>query len=769
MTVLVERVQTLPLPSRSVAATPAWRRRDESPEGPHLMCRGSSPRCIPATSSKAVDENPDPQRHRVSARSISGRGQWAHESPGISAYERPSQRLRMALEQVLSDGELSELRQLLQRPYKRPSERLREALARVPDVGQPQAWDLLFEELRAARWEAAALTKAIDLVQSLLGAGSREGSVTSPGGTAYTRGKPMEDSCDEGVAFSTSHLAGDAIEDECRRRAGIDGADEDTCLHSRGRSSFWDARPPTPHEEPWRRNARADLSGAVQRASAVASDHNADADSLRHAQEALGEAIATAMSKGLMEEAELVEASRWRRELVRAFVAQVVAAARDVDLSNMAALRAAKEQLSDTIREARCHQISEADLAGAERTRRRVHNAIEDLKGSIRVFCRVRPLLPKEIEQNEPVAVRALDGMTLEVDRGGRYCGGPSGSRYEDEPVQFAFDAVFSPASQQEVFQDCSDLLQSAFDGYNVTIFAYGQTGSGKTYTMSGLVADRPGLAPQLIDEIYGIAARDAGRFGHRVVASMFELYRNDIIDLLQPPFGTGGPVTPRRKVSVRTDKDGHVHVENVTEEYCPDPAALAGVMERGTLMRKTAATAMNSESSRSHLILTVRITRTNLETGAELRGKIMLVDLAGSERLKKSHVSGDMAKEAIEINRSLTALGDVIEALTQGQASIPYRNHKLTQVLQDSLGRTAKTLMFVHCAPTRTNVEETFASLKYAARAKKITPGCNGPLTPRGSSCHGGEISASVSTSTSTTASSSVVGQRISAGAYPE
>merc|ERR1719159_2243570 len=137
---------------------------------------------------------------------------------------------------------------------------------------------------------------------------------------------------------------------------------------------------------------------------------------------------------------------------------------------------------------------------------------------------------------------------------------------------------------------------------------------------------------------------------------------------------------------------------------------------------RAVAATAMNSESSRSHLIMMIKITTVNKSTNEQAKGKILLCDLAGSERLKKSEVSGDMQKEAIEINKSLTALGDVIEALTSKKKQIPYRNHKLTQVMQDSLGGTAKTLMFVTCSPAESNTDETIMSLKYAARAKKIT-----------------------------------------------
>merc|ERR1719160_1427803 len=129
----------------------------------------------------------------------------------------------------------------------------------------------------------------------------------------------------------------------------------------------------------------------------------------------------------------------------------------------------------------------------------------------------------------------------------------------------------------------------------------------------------------------------------------------------------------------------------------------------------------MNADSSRSHLLFIIKITSINKETQEQTEGKITIVDLAGSERLAKSGVTGDEAKEAIEINKSLTALGDVMEALTKGHKQIPYRNHKLTQVMQDSLGGSAKTLMFVNCSPAESNQEETRMSLRYASRAKRI------------------------------------------------
>lgn len=197
------------------------------------------------------------------------------------------------------------------------------------------------------------------------------------------------------------------------------------------------------------------------------------------------------------------------------------------------------------------------------------------------------------------------------------------------------------------------------------------------------------------------------------------------MIDLLQKSANKGKATVgaaPIAKLNIRIAASGQVQIENLTEEECKDAEALSNLLERGNFQRTVAATAMNSESSRSHLILLMKIVSVNLETRERHTGKILLCDLAGSERLKKSEVSGDSQKEAIEINKSLTALGDVIESLTSGKKQIPYRNHKLTQVMQDALGGTSKTLMFVNCSPASSNYDETVMSLKYATRAKKIT-----------------------------------------------
>jgi len=422
----------------------------------------------------------------------------------------------------------------------------------------------------------------------------------------------------------------------------------------------------------------------------------------------LQDAIAAALSAKLEGEPLLKEAqSQLRKEQKKmellGAVKQAMQDAVGIDMTSVDFVRQGKDRLSDAIEAAIAGGAAEADLAEAEIRRKKLHNTIEDLKGAIRVFCRVRPLSSKEKEQGDVQAVRATGALSLEVDGGN----------------PFQFDAVFTPGSQDEVFEDCRDLVQSAVDGYNVTMFAYGQTGAGKTFTMYG-VPGAEGTAPRTIDEIFQVIDKRKSRFSYTVMGSMLELYNNELLDLLAK--GTAG--ASKTKLNVKVEKSGFVSVENLVEQECKTAQELRSLLERGEKQRTVAATAMNSESSRSHLVLMITIVSVNYETKERLRGKVLICDLAGSERLKKSQVSEDMQKEAIEINKSLTALGDVIEALTQGSKLVPYRNHKLTLLMQDALGGSAKTLMFVNCSPASSNVQETLMSLKYATRAKKITNG---------------------------------------------
>ncbi|CAE7446105.1 KIN14E [Symbiodinium natans] len=227
------------------------------------------------------------------------------------------------------------------------------------------------------------------------------------------------------------------------------------------------------------------------------------------------------------------------------------------------------------------------------------------------------------------------------------------------------------------------------------------------------------------------LTLRDLAGTCAEVMASMMELYRNELVDLLVPKSGGASPkrksqnpgsAALEQKLNVRVDKSGAVQIEHLREEECKTAEALSDLLERGNQMRTVCATKMNSESSRSHLILIIRVVGVNKQTEQKLSGKLLLCDLAGSERLKKSDVSGDAQKEAIEINKSLTALGDVMESLVKGAPHVPYKNHKLTQVMSDALGGTSKTLMFVNCSPASSNYEETVMTLKFATRAKTIT-----------------------------------------------
>jgi len=248
-------------------------------------------------------------------------------------------------------------------------------------------------------------------------------------------------------------------------------------------------------------------------------------------------------------------------------------------------------------------------------------------------------------------------------------------------------------------------------------LFAYGQTGAGKTYTMGG-TPDNPGVSRRTLDEIFRVCEEGSARFQFTILGSMIELYRQDLMDLLA--IARDGRANCK-KLSIRNDKAGAVVLEGLIEKECNNSEELTELFDLGMSGRKVMATSMNSESSRSHLVFSIKVVSVNRETKERCQGKVLIVDLAGSERLSKSQVTGDGAKEAIEINKSLTALGDVIEGLTKNAKQIPYRNHKLTELMKDALGGSAKTLMFVNCSPATSNADETINALKWAARAKKI------------------------------------------------
>lgn len=365
-----------------------------------------------------------------------------------------------------------------------------------------------------------------------------------------------------------------------------------------------------------------------------------------------------------------------------------------------------KNEQTAAILKRQADQITELESLYREEQvlRKRYFNMMEDMKGKIRVYARWRPLSGKEVRERQQNVLIAPDEFTIEHPW------------KDDKPKQHQFDHVFDHhATQEEIFEDTKYLVQSAIDGYNVCIFAYGQTGSGKTFTIYGS-ENNPGLTPRATKELFSYLKRDANKFSFALKVYMLEIYQDSLIDLLLPK-----NAGKQRKLEIKKDSKGMVVVENSTLLPISSHEELEAIVHKGLERRHTSGTQMNAESSRSHLILSVIVESTNRQSQVLVKGKLSFVDLAGSERVKKSGSSGEQLKEAQSINKSLSALGDVISALATEEQHIPYRNHKLTMLMSDSLGGNAKTLMFVNISPAESNLDETHNSLCYATRVRSI------------------------------------------------
>ncbi|XP_059297995.1 kinesin-like protein KIN-14I isoform X1 [Lycium ferocissimum] len=340
---------------------------------------------------------------------------------------------------------------------------------------------------------------------------------------------------------------------------------------------------------------------------------------------------------------------------------------------------------------------------------RKLYNQVQDLKGSIRVYCRVRPFLPGQSSY-----ISNVD----HIDDGSITIGVPS--KNGKGRKSFNFNKVFGPsATQGEVFSDTQQLIRSVLDGYNVCIFAYGQTGSGKTFTMSGpkdLTEQSRGVNYRALGDLFLLAEQRKDTFLYDVSVQMIEIYNEQVRDLLVSD-------GVHKRLEIRSASQG-LSVPDASLVRVTSTSDVIDLMNLGQKNRAVSATALNDRSSRSHSCLTVHVQGRDLTSGAILRGCMHLVDLAGSERVDKSEVTGDRLKEAQHINKSLSALGDVISALAQKNAHVPYRNSKLTQLLQDSLGGQAKTLMFVHISPEPDAVGETISTLKFAERVSTVELG---------------------------------------------
>lgn len=388
----------------------------------------------------------------------------------------------------------------------------------------------------------------------------------------------------------------------------------------------------------------------------------------------------------------------------------------------------------------------------------------EERQTNFKVVIRVRPPLPRELSGETPFlnivavdereqSITVSENIQAVLDNDGRVVSNPG--LYNTH--SFVFDHVYEQGStQRSVYENTArTVVDSALQGYNATIFAYGQTGTGKTFTMEGFNKEggieARGIIPRAIEQIFGHIQRYASpKMRFLVRASYLQIYNEQISDLLKPD---------RNNLTIREDKRRGVFVDGLSEWVVRSPAEIYGLMQRGGAVRATGETKMNEMSSRSHAVFIVIAEQSQTvyvdQRGAEMSpeefqklmhgrgvhreqemrkleenirqsfkvGKLNLVDLAGSERVRLSGATGQRLEESKQINKSLSALGNVISALTEAKsrAHIPYRDSKLTRMLEDSLGGNCKTTMMAMISPAFEAIQETVSTLKFANRAKNI------------------------------------------------
>ncbi|XP_058794320.1 kinesin-like protein KIF3B [Phymastichus coffea] len=327
----------------------------------------------------------------------------------------------------------------------------------------------------------------------------------------------------------------------------------------------------------------------------------------------------------------------------------------------------------------------------------------------VQVVVRCRPMDDKESAQNFSSVVEIIPARGVVEIRN------PRDEPSKDAVKVFSFDSVYDcKSTQQEIYEETvRPLVSSVLDGFNGTIFAYGQTGTGKTYTMEGskIDSEKRGIIPRSFEQIFTHIGRSKN-IQYLVSASYLEIYQEEIRDLLQQD--------QNLRFELKERPDTGIFVKDLSSTVCKSAEEIQQLMTLGNRNRTVGATNMNEHSSRSHAIFIVTI---EMDDNCGIRvGRLNLVDLAGSERQSKTGSSGERLKEASKINLSLSALGNVISALVDGKTShVPYRDSKLTRLLQDSLGGNSKTIMIANIGPASYNYDETLTTLRYANRAKNI------------------------------------------------
>lgn len=341
---------------------------------------------------------------------------------------------------------------------------------------------------------------------------------------------------------------------------------------------------------------------------------------------------------------------------------------------------------------------------------------------NVKVVARFRPPNTRELSENGQNIVEFDKGMTtVHVSS-------------KDYPGSYSFDRIYDwNASQQSIFEyTAASIVSDVMKGYNGTVFAYGQTGAGKTYTMMGSdikSSEGKGLVPRIVERIFETIGAAPPSTEFTVKVSYMEIYMERLRDLLNPA---------NDNLPVHEDKSRGVYVKGLLEVYVSNVDEVFQIMQRGQENRVVASTQMNAESSRSHSIFVVHISQKPIPDDSSMAGasegdgsasvsagrtgKLYLVDLAGSEKVGKTGATGQTLEEAKKINKSLSALGMVINALTDGKSShIPYRDSKLTRILQESLGGNSRTTLIINCSPSSFNESETVSTLRFGQRAKSI------------------------------------------------
>jgi len=367
----------------------------------------------------------------------------------------------------------------------------------------------------------------------------------------------------------------------------------------------------------------------------------------------------------------------------------------------------------------------------------------EEAKGKVRVYARVRPMSKMELKKEEEKAIRqGPNAWTIELDEKQSDVMGVVKEKWRS----FQFDAIFLAGTngrQDQVFNECETFGEMAMQGVNACIFAYGQSGTGKTFTMAGKhTPELKGLKPRFIDFVYGLANANKKRVDYKISCYMVEIYLNKLEDLFfknnmnnKHKKKANWDETPELKI--RVDRKKKVTIENVVTKSFDTAEEMHAFTDQAETMRRTRSTGLNEESSRSHLIFALCIEARDKKTGKKTLGKLSLCDLAGSERADKTNVEGlsdkarqEMLEEGKAINESLRMLKNVFLVLGQESTQsdkkrktlVQYRGNMLTELMQDSLGGNARTLMFVNVGPAASNVPESIDSLQYGDYVKNIT-----------------------------------------------